>query len=235
MYESYVKLTPNELNNALNKRRLHPSTVERIKVEVAQLKESTRTERITRQARKAQWANVLEPLRYELNNARVGRRYGEPTPDRIEAFDAYIMVMQTLLDRWEMPYKALSTTPMQIAKDKNASGKGSAIPNDGAHWTDHVPRQIKERVASLFRQMHLGSKAKRKVPFQRTMLPDQHTKAKDRLLVRTTREMQTLQRRHMVAPTKATATKLERMTQAIKIIEAFTGNEAIPATWNALA
>jgi len=76
MYETYIKLTPNELHNRLLERKLHPAEIERIKAEVADLKETLRVTRITRTQRKAEWDKVLQPLRYEINNARVGMRYG---------------------------------------------------------------------------------------------------------------------------------------------------------------
>jgi hypothetical protein len=39
----------------------------------------------------------------------------------------------------------------------------------------------------------------------------------------------------MVAPTDERKEKIERMHKAIKIIEAMTDNEAVPATWNTLS
>jgi len=39
----------------------------------------------------------------------------------------------------------------------------------------------------------------------------------------------------MVAPTDERKEKIERMQRAIKIIEAMTNNEAVPATWNTLS
>lgn len=234
MYEEYIKLTPNELHKRLLKRRLHPNEVSHIKDEVAQIKESLRVNKITRTHRKAEWANVLDPLRYELNNAKVGRRYDLQDTARVEAFDAYIAVMEKVLAKLEHPRDILEQTPMQMAKEHNASGKGAPIRNDGEHWTDWIPNKIKERIATAFMDLPHRAKAKRKIPFERKMLPDQHDKAKARLLKATHKEIATLERRQMVAPTDEIETKLSRMKEAIKIIEAMTDNEAVPATWNTL-
>ena len=76
MYETYLKLSANELHNRLTERNLHPAEIERIKAEVSKLKETLRVSKITRTQRKAEWDKVLAPLRYEINNARVGMRYG---------------------------------------------------------------------------------------------------------------------------------------------------------------
>ena len=234
MYEEYIKLTPNELHKRLLKRRLHPNEVSHIKDEVAQIKESLRVNKITRTHRKAEWANVLDPLRYELNNAKVGRRYDLQDTARVEAFDAYIAVMEKVLAKLEHPRDILEQTPMQMAKEHNASGKGAPIRNDGEHWTDWVPNKIKERIATAFMDLPHRAKAKRKIPFERKMLPDQHDKAKARLLKATHKEIATLERRQMVAPTDEIETKISRMKEAIKTINAMTDNEAVPATWNTL-
>jgi hypothetical protein len=198
------------------------------------MKESRRINRITRTHRKAEWANVLAPLRYELNSAKVGRKYDLTDAVRLDAFDAYIAVMEKVLAKLLHPSRLLEHTPMQIAKEHNATGKGSPISNDGEHWTDWVPPKIKERISTAFFELPHKPKAKRKVPFQRVMLPDQHEEAKKRLLKATHKEIATLERRQMVAPTDERKEKIERMHKAIKIIEAMTDNEAVPATWNTL-
>lgn len=234
MYEEYINLTPNELHQRLLKRKLHPVAITQIKAEVAHMKESRRINRITRTHRKAEWANVLDPLRYELNSAKVGRKYDLTDAVRLDAFDAYIAVMEKVLAKLNHPSKLLEQTPMQIAKEHNATGKGSPISNDGEHWTDWVPPKIKERIGQAFMELPHKPKAKRKVPFQRVMLPDQHEEAKKRLLKATHKEIATLERRQMVAPTDERKEKIERMHKAIKIIEAMTDNEAVPATWNTL-
>jgi len=234
MYEDYINLTPNELHQRLLKRKLHPVAITQIKAEVAHMKESRRINRITRTHRKAEWANVLDPLRYELNSAKVGRKYDLTDAVRLDAFDAYIAVMEKVLAKLLHPSRLLEHTPMQIAKEHNATGKGSPISNDGEHWVDWIPPKIKERIGQAFMELPHKPKAKRKVPFQRVMLPDQHEEAKKRLLKATHKEIATLERRQMVAPTDERKEKIARMYKAIKIIEAMTDNEAVPATWNTL-
>tara|TARA_R110002126_G_scaffold255953_3_gene398957 strand:+ start:371 stop:1099 length:729 start_codon:yes stop_codon:yes gene_type:complete len=234
MYEDYINLTPNELHQRLLKRKLHPVAITQIKAEVAHMKESRRINRITRTHRKAEWANVLDPLRYELNSAKVGRKYDLTDAIRLDAFDAYIAVMEKVLAKLLHPSRLLEQTPMQIAKEHNATGKGSPISNDGEHWVDWIPPKIKERIGQAFMELPHRPKAKRKVPFQRVMLPDQHEEARKRLLKATHKEIATLERRQMVAPTDERKEKIERMHKAIKIIEAMTDNEAVPATWNTL-
>jgi len=229
MYETYLKLSANELHNRLTERNLHPAEIERIKTEVADLKETMRVSRITRTQRKAEWDNVLAPLRYEINNARVGLRYGgELVPqERTLAFSEYIRVMEKLTAMLDAPYKALEYTPIQIARDKG-------LPNDGEHWTDWIPARVKEKIALLFEAVPVVPRGKRKTPFQRTMLPDQHEKAKSRLFNKTRKEMETLERKHSVAPRDDLQSRITQMKRALKIIEALDKNEAVPAVWTKL-
>lgn len=239
MYETYLKLSANELHNRLTERKMHPAEIERIKAEVADLKETLRVGKITRTQRKAEWDKVLQPLRYEINNAKVGMRYGgekspqggtaqgRATAERQHAFSEYVRIMEKLLAMLDAPFKALDHTPIQIARDKG-------LPNDGEHWTDWIPARVKEKVTELFNQIEVAPRGKRKTPFQRTMLPHQHETAKVRLLTKTSKEMETLERQCAINATDARTAKLKQMQRAIKIIEALDKNEAVPATWTKL-
>jgi len=229
MYETYLKLSANELHNRLTERKMHPAEVERIKAEVADLKESLRVTRITRTQRKAEWDKVLQPLRYEINNAKVGMKYGgeKVSPERALAFSEYIRVMEKLLAMLDAPYKALDHTPIQIARNKG-------LPNDGEHWTDWIPARVKDKVSLLFDAVPITPRGKRKTPFQRTMLPHQHETAKVRLLTKTRKEMESIERQAGIQPTQARLDKLSKIKRALKIIEALDKNEAVPATWTKL-
>jgi hypothetical protein len=230
MYESYLRLTANELHMHLakQKRQLHPAEITKIKNDVAAMKEAMRVDRITRANRRTEWAKVLAPLRYELNNAKVGRNYnGDTCPHRIEAFDAYIAVMEKLIAMLKHPAKVLEKTPIQMAMAKN-------LPNNGEHWTDWIPQRIKTPISEAFEAIPHKAKAKRKVPFLRTVTPDLHTKAKARLLSKTTKEMQTLETRILMQPTEERQDQLKQMKAALKIIEDMEDGVFIPASWRGI-
>ena len=229
MYETYIKLSANDLHNRLTERKMHPAEIERIKGEVLELKETMRVSRITRTQRKAEWDKVLQPLRYEINNAKVGMKYGgeKVSPERVLAFSEYIRIMEKLVAMLDAPCKALDHTPIQIARDKG-------LPNDGEHWTDWIPARVKDKIIALFADVPVVLRGKRKTPFQRTMLPDQHEKAKARLFNKTRKDMETLERKHSVAPRDDIQGRITQMKRALKIIEALDKNEAVPATWTKL-
>jgi hypothetical protein len=135
--------------------------------------------------------------------------------------------MEKLVAMLDAPSKALDNTPIQIARDKG-------LPNDGEHWTDWIPARVKDKVSLLFDVVPVVPRGKRKIPFQRTMLPHQHETAKLRLLTKTRKEMETLERQANIHPTDARTAKLDKIRQALKIIEALDKNEAVPATWTKL-
>jgi len=225
MHKAYIKLKPNDLHQRLLKERIHPAEMDAIKTAVAEAKEAQRVDKITRTQRKAEWDKVLKPLRYELNNAKVGRAYDLDDEARVEAFDAYVLVLETLLARFAQPLASLDATPIQIAIEKQ-------LPNNGEHWTDWVPDKIKTRIALAFEAIPHKTRAKRKVPFQRLTTPEQNAKARDRLLARTRKEIETLERKQEMNSTEVGQATLERMREALKIIARLTDTEHIPATWS---
>ena len=229
MYESYLRLSANQLHMRLVKRKLHPAEINKIKDDVAQMKENIRVDKITRANRRTEWTKVLAPLRYELNSAKVGRNYnGDTCPQRIEAFDAYIAVMEKVNAMLARPAKLLEKTPIQIATAKN-------LPNNGEHWTDWVPHRIKTPIHDAFMAIPHKPKAKRKIPFLRTVTPNLHAKAKARLLSKTNKEIQTLETRILMQPTEERIEQMRKMQAALKIIENIEDNEFIPASWRGIA
>lgn len=240
MYESYIQMTPNDLHMHLtHKLKLHPERVKFLKNEVAKRKEAIRTERITRRARRQAWLDLLQPLRYELNSARSGAKYisghGDPNSLRQEAFAAYIEVLTTLLKKLELPSTVLANTPTQLAKEKNATGKGSPILNNGHHWTDWIPPNVKHAVVQAFEELPHIPKAKRKVPFPRTTPQAQFFRDKCRLFKRTLKELENAKAAcRGYGTTDEKLQTIKRIEQAIKIIDALKDNEHVPATWHGL-
>lgn len=243
MYESYLPMKPNDLHEHLTKKlKMHPKAVNNVKKVVAQRKESLRTERITRTMYKRAWQDLLDPLRRELNNAKVGMRYAMKgrtvlplaAEQRIEAFTAYIAVMEKLLGRFAFPSKVLDAIPTKIAKERNATKKGTFIPNNGLHWVDWVPAHIKNAIAQAFASLPHNPRAKRKVPFQRTVLQTQHERAKQTLTKRILTDQGKAERAHTINPSQENEYALAEVNQALEIIEQLLPNELVPTTWRAL-
>ena len=236
MYESYLKMQPSELHKHLLKRGGNKLIMQRIEEQVALVKENKRIERISHTVRKQAWLELVQPLRYELNSARSGSKYivrgSAGAPARREAFGAYIAVMEKLLARFEVPSKQLDYVPAQLAKERNDTGKGSPIPNNGQHWTDWVPAHIKQAISDAFADIPHKPKAKRKIPFPRTTLPTLHSAAKAKLVKRTQTELGNAERTHTLNPTEDNAYLIQQLTRALELIGELDDKDVVPTTWH---
>jgi len=239
MYESYLKLGPNDLHDHLTKKlKMHPVRVAQIQTEVAAIKEAKRVERISDTVYKKSWYELLNPLRVELDNAKVGMRYKSgrmPTNEkRVEAFAAYIKVMEEVLRRLSWPSSHPTETPRSWAKKINAEKRGSPIPNEGQHWTDWIPPRVKNAVSDAFAELIVKPTGRRKIPFQRTIPREQHIKAKETLLKRTISDQATIERMWKINPTEDNAELYIRVNKALRDIEAAHPNELLPGTWHGM-
>jgi hypothetical protein len=240
MNESYVKLTPNELHDRLvHKMKLHPMVVDEIKTEVAALKETKRVERITDTALRKVWGELLHPLRVERDNAKVGLRYdnGATAPaksKRVEAFTAYLAVLDEVLRRLEPQTIRPWQTPKEYARALNKTKKGSPIPNDGQHWTDWVPLRVKQAVSEAFAEMLSKPNARKKIPFQRVVPSAQHREQKERLLKRTIQDQYRIERMWTMHPTEENAELYINVNKALRAIDAAGPNDPMPGTWHGM-
>ena len=172
MSKPYLEMTHNELHTRLVRRGLPPKVVEEIKERIERRKGFERSEQANDTQMRVLWANLLRPLRYEINNCKSGLYWDVPDIARMQArkaaMTAYLEVMQELLRRLDVAAKIKDKTPSQIARASKRD-----IYNDGVHWSDWVPNHIKGKVYVLFDAIphEKGSTAKRKVPFKRTIPP----------------------------------------------------------------
>lgn len=235
MYESYLKMGPNDLHDHLTKKlKMHPVRVAQVQADVAAIKEAKRVERISDTVRKKAWHDLMNPLRVELDNAKVGLRYKTTNEKRIEAFTAYIKVMEEVERRLQWPAGHAAETPRSYAKKINAEKKGSPITNEGVHWTDWVPPRVKNAVSDAFADLLVKPTARRKIPFQRTIPREQHIKAKETLLKRTISDQAMIERMWTLNKTEENAELYIRVNKALRDIEAAHPNELLPGTWHGM-
>jgi hypothetical protein len=229
MTKPYMKLRPNELHNKLMKRVAEPEARELIKATIARAKQTQRIERLSNFQHKRLWGELFAPLKYELNNARVGARWqGKNQDARQRAFNAYIKIMERLSNKFNelmllRDDEDKLMTPSDIAQQLK-------IPNNGVHWTDWIPPTKRVEVELLFEAIPHVPKTKRKLPFQRTQRPS--TKLRDRLLARTLKELGNEETEQAIEPTEARAKRIEIMKKAITLIEKLKPTDAVPHTWH---
>lgn len=210
-----------------------------LREEIRQVKSQRRAEKIAATHRKKLWAVLLRDLNYEYNNVRQGMKYEttQPQPERLHAFQQYLMVLDKVRDEIEAAQgnpEVPKPTPSAYTRWLNAKGKRT-IPNNGSHWTDWVPMRVKIRVAELFDAIPHVPKAKRKLPFQRTQRPQRNNPALTRLIQRTEKELGYAQQELDIAPTNPVfRLKVRQMQQALARMREMKPNEAVPHTWHGL-
>jgi len=225
----YIDMPPRELHNKLMHNYPNPIERELKKTAILQAKEAQRIERITRKMHKRQWGDLINPLKYELTNARVGVKHnGKHQEERRLAFEAYIRLLEKLLSKFDT---------MQLLKDEDGKpftpsqlAQESDIPNKGVHWTDWIPQSKKVEVSVLFDDIPSAPKTKRKIPFQRTQRPN--TRQRDALLKRTLNELAVAQTEYRIKPTEKLESTIRHMEYAIKRIEQLLPTDVVPRTWH---
>jgi len=249
-----LKLTPKQLQNYLVKTISDPNVrVERMDL-LLKKKSEMKSSKLRNKQFDALWKALLRDLKYELANALVGRNYKStnPSPERDAAFDKYIEVMQRLEHKIKTNYM---TTYVNDAGDITDPDNGTrmtpsqfsawvqrknprAIPNNGAHWSDWVPRSQRQEVSDLFGLIPTMPRMKRKLPFQRTSRPPQESKSKasqlERLKLRTQNELINAKQAHEINPNEKTLRTLRRVKQALVWIDELKPNDFVPPTWHGM-
>lgn len=145
----------------------HPELRETIKAEINQERETKRVYHIKRQQQLKAWAPLIHQAYKAVNTpkARVRKAeefygspmgYGSPyeegfdeSPSKLalDTYRAYTALVQKVADKLRGYRDAGVYTPKQMAKEKG-------IPNEGEHWTDWIPENIKAQFVRSFKRLN---------------------------------------------------------------------------------
>lgn len=162
------------------------------------------------------WYRLLAPLKYELNNAKVGQRLKpfDEAPERHEAFTQYIMVMEKLLAGLQkMQTDEAQHINVSVFEQRETAGKAHTetartpaelamargIPNKGLHWTDWINEKTKNRIRGLFDAVPYPKGVKRPGPFIYRIPPDLFKRDQEALQRRTLNELATARQQVQMA------------------------------------
>ena len=249
-----LKLTPKQLQTYLVKTIANAATRAERGDYLLKKKAQMRSSKLRNKQFDTLWKALLRDLKYELANALVGRRYKStnPTPERDLAFDRYIEVMQDLEHKIKTKYmvtyvndkgdvvepdEGTRMTPSQFAAWVQRRNP-RAIPNNGAHWTDWVPKSQRQEVNDLFDAIPTMPRMKRKLPFQRTSRPPQESKSKasqlERLKQRTQNELINAEQAYELDPTDKNRSTVRKIKQALRWMDELKPNDFVPPTWHGM-
>lgn len=169
-YNRYLSYSARELQAHLDKQRdtmsaeLRQHILDTVSAEKRRLRSVSAKQNIV----KATWQVVERPLKAELRIVVNMGRYKSKSyhvPERSAAIAEYRKVLEKLCKIMDK-YKRGEHTPNQLAKIKS-------VPNNGEHWVDWIPANVKENVTALFDAIPHHFKAKSKVPFERRNIDDE--------------------------------------------------------------
>lgn len=235
-----------ELHNRMTKRGIPAHLVNAAVEDFKQKAKDAKREKLFAGQHRHFWSLLMRPLMYELDSARTGLRYArEKTPhntQKIEALEAYVIVLEELAMRLTAHRDDKAHTPSRLAQMYNDEfkkrAKGHHIPNHGEHWTDWIPRHIKLRVSDLFDMAPRERHAKPRLPFQRTMPPVMNSRAESALRKRTLNELAPLENILETYPNhpdrEKIQAKVDKMRTALNRLLNMKPNDFVPTTWQSL-
>jgi hypothetical protein len=228
--EHYLKMTPSQIAEKLSKRKL-PPMVESDTLE-AYRREKQKLNKANAKARQYSrlWREFTMPLKAEIKTVKVmlNNYMGD---ERHEALSWYLTVLEEQHTKM-MRFAVGENTPSKVAKG------AASILNDGTHWTDWVPMSKRAEVYTKFAAIPKGNRTK--VPFERRIPKTLGIKLRDRLLLRTQREMESTKRQLKILRMTnveferidSLENDLKRMTLAIEWIKDMKDMDSVPTTWH---
>lgn len=220
-YVRLMRMSPNEAHNALVAKGLSPPEVQEALDIIAEQKKHKRGEAAHKRQMVLLWGELTAPLMHERKTVKSIMRY-KGSPERAEALEAYLLVLDKLIERLYLLQREKGKTPAQLYPERT-------------HWGDYVPQRIRDEVCVLFDAIPHKAKAKVKRPFSRTVPAILHNKQRARLERRTLKELAIAERNyaHIEASEKNEQT-IARIKEALKIIKGMQPNEPVPVTWHGL-
>lgn len=168
-------LTMNEkrlTNHLTNKLKYPPHVVQDKVARVKAMRAERKVKRLRRSASYDLWSEFLAPARAEAQTIRVLKTKlknegGEGTPKWL-ALDEYARVINVMIERFMQIQKSGEASPKQFPAWLKERGKRGPL-YDGAHWTDYVSQQDRDRVTEMFASLPPPKRGRAKPVFTRTL------------------------------------------------------------------
>jgi hypothetical protein len=242
--KTYARHSLKTLRAMLNERAMPPVLIENVLASVAEFKKTKRTKAQKQGQHARLWKDIIAPAKAERRIVQRMRtmQVKSDSPERADALDAYGLVLTVLIEKLEAQAATTTEMPRVIAAERR-------LHNKGEHWTDWVPSKQKERVQAYFDAVPYTRGVKSKQPFIRRIHKPQHEVLNARLIQRTAKELELVERRLAVAlaDTKLTATRvfaqqeiaamrlqISKMQAAMHAARTLKTSELVPVTWHGL-
>ena len=241
---SYLRMSEPALRKLLSRKKLPHGHAEAVLTEVAEARNKRRIRLKTDEQHSRLWGDVIAPAKAERLIVRRMRtlKLDNPSPERDLALEAYLMVLDVIIGKLALEARDSGMTPGDLAAGRN-------LPNKGAHWVDWMPPKKIALIKGFFDAIPYTKGVRTKQPFERRIPQSQHAKHKQRLIERTAKEIEHLERRIAaeLADTRLTDNhvfkqqeinalrqRVSKMQTAMHTIRLLRPTDYVPVTWHGI-
>lgn len=242
--KTYMRMSEPALRKLLSQRKLPLGVAEGIIAQVMADRKNARPALKKDEQHRRLWGDLISPAKSErrIVQRMLALKLAHDSPERTLALEAYLLVLDAIIGRLLLQARNTDEMPRQVAL-------GTNVPNKGEHWTDWMPRKKIALIEQYFADIPHVRGVRQKTPFERRIPPDQHATHKKRLIERTKREMEHIERSIAVelADTKLTdhhyfkqqeieamRIQVSKMQAALHQITLLGPNDFVPVTWHGI-
>jgi len=211
---------------------------------VRDFKEQQRRAKLKTSAIHQAWDDLLFAARSELARVRTMKSQASAASEanngfsgyrlKYEALAAYDTVLAGVIEKLRRVQKADEQTPLQFAEMLRKAGK-MPTPGLGNHWTDYVKDAERKRVEQLFNDLPNPARGKRKTPFERSISPREHDRAKKLVVGRLCAEQGTAEREYEVTTDPDEKARLGKLIKEMQLaqykLDSLPRTSPVPKTW----
>jgi len=257
----YTHMTLPQIRTILENQGLDAEQVDKKIETIRKERSALRGQKLKHHRSVIYWRYLRTPLKREIDICRSSLEYitrknlrGEDVDDtdsaRQEAYEAYVMVLTRLLQRFDEFIEINpSMTPIQVLKQEQDLGKWRFI-TQGEHWADWIPDKAKAPVIEMFAAIPHRVRAKTKIPFERKVPNGSQRSRRTMLEEAMAKEMETLRAQHEAYTPDAAMSgavqdemrdkqdklkaKMRKIRQAQDTLHQKRDNQPFPVTWHGL-
>jgi hypothetical protein len=175
----YHTLPEAALRKRLNKRGLDQTTIERIVERSKERRTASAAHRREKRFIYEPWQSIIEPLVCEQNTLMASMAYKRKRNqiEELEFANDYLYLLRRLLERFRKYQKIKRIPPDEALKQQKIP-----VENDGSHWSDWIPANIKEQYILAYEKATVSKRTRKKPIFPRYYISKSENTKRERLI-----------------------------------------------------
>lgn len=135
------------------------------------LKEEKRSATSAKHVKRRQWGTLIQSLRYEMSNTQSSLNYYRKDEMNNSEMIAVLSTYKVILDKLYARMASQRYAGITIAEYRDEVRSKREVANDGMHWSDYVPEQIKAALIAAHASTPHRKHAKSRELFRRVVKP----------------------------------------------------------------